>query len=227
MTLKIIVGLGNPGDRYRDTRHNIGFETVDSLAKKWGFTFKDSKFKAMIAEGKRGADKIILVKPLTYMNLSGQAVSLIYNFYKAEEQDLLIIFDDVDIHLGSIRLKSKGSAGSHNGVKSLVKELATENFPRLKLSIGRRPAHMDMADFVLGKFSDKELLTIREEVEAAVLATEDFLDQGIDFAMNKWNSWLAPSIKEMTEEDKKEEAKADQLRQEQDDFRKNAKWCGM
>lgn len=227
MTRKIIVGLGNPGKRYDKTRHNMGFSLLDALAKKWGLGFNQAKWDALVGEGHLGANSILLLKPQTFMNRSGRSIQQAVSFYKLPMEDLLVVLDDVDIHLGSIRLRAKGSAGTHNGLKSVVQELGSDAFPRLKLAVGRRPVEMDMVDFVLAPFGDKERAFIEEEITAGVSCVEDWLSQGVEYAMNRWNSWQAPSLSKMTAEDKKAAAEAEAARKEQDAYRLHkADWCG-
>lgn len=226
MNTKIIVGLGNPGARYEGTRHNIGFAVLDRVAQKLGIAIAREKWNALIGEGRYSGDKVILVKPQTFMNLSGKAVKQVMDFYHVEAQDVLVLVDDIDIHLGTVRIREKGSAGTHNGLRSIVKEIGSDEFLRIKVATGHRPASWDLADFVLARFADEEQTTMEEETEAAAEAVLAILDGDVSKAMNTWNGWLAPSIQQRSEEEKIREAEIDREREKQDAFRKSAKRCG-
>lgn len=183
-----IVGLGNPGRQYENTRHNIGFLTIDYLANKHNIDVKRSKFKSLYGQGEISGQKVMLIKPQTYMNNSGEAVRDFRNFYKFEEDKLIVIVDDIDIDFGKIRIKQKGSAGTHNGMKSIIYQLQYDTFPRIKVAVGKKPDYMDLANFVLSGFSEKEVEIIREEIKLASQSIETLLESGIDKAMNKFNS---------------------------------------
>lgn len=183
-----IVGLGNPGRQYENTRHNVGFLTIDYLANKHSIDVKKSKFKALYGQGEISGQKVMLIKPQTYMNNSGEAVRDFRNFYKFEEDKLIVIVDDIDIDFGKIRIKQKGSAGTHNGMKSIIYQLQYDTFPRIKVAVGKKPDYMDLANFVLSGFSEKEVEIIREEIKLASQSIETLLESGIDKAMNKFNS---------------------------------------
>lgn len=226
MSLHVIAGLGNPGARYEQTRHNMGFMTLDALADELGISFTKEKWNASLAEGKVGDQKLILVKPLTYMNDSGRALQPILSYYHWQPEEMLLLCDDIDIALGTIRLRKTGSAGTHNGLKSVAREMGSHNFPRIKLAVGRRPARMDLADFVLSRFSEEELPIINEEIEAAVQATMEILHRDMDFAMNRWNGWKASKLPKLSAEESAEARKENKLRKEQDAFRKSAERCG-
>lgn len=185
----IVVGLGNPGLKYESTRHNVGFMTIDKLAEEYGIDVKRSKFKSLVGEGNICGEKVILVKPQTYMNESGRAVLDLMNFYKIDMENLIVVLDDIDIQFGTIRVKRKGSAGSHNGLKSIIYQIGRDDFPRIKIATGKKPPRMDLADFVLSKFSKDEKKVIEEETTAAKEAVIDIIDKGIDDTMNKFNSW--------------------------------------
>lgn len=159
--MKLIVGLGNPTKEYENTRHNIGFMAVDALGDKSGIRIDTLKHKALIGKGVIGGQKVILAKPVTYMNLSGEAVREISDYYKIPAEDILIIFDDISLDVGRMRIRKKGSAGGHNGIKSIIAHLGTTDFPRIKVGIGAKKEGQDLADYVLGKFSkaDRETLT--------------------------------------------------------------------
>ncbi|MDD5197652.1 MAG: aminoacyl-tRNA hydrolase [Candidatus Gracilibacteria bacterium] len=162
--MKLIVGLGNPGKEYANTRHNVGFLFVEYLRDKWGFEdWKDSKFKGIISEGAIKGEKVILLKPMTYMNLSGESVISLVNFYKIPRENILVLSDDIDMDFGKIRLREKGSSGGQNGLKSIAALLGTEEFARLKIGIGRDDRY-DVADWVLSKFSSEEKKNLQEAV---------------------------------------------------------------
>lgn len=184
----LIAGLGNPTAKYDKTRHNAGFETVDILAEKYGISWKKSMFQAMVGKGMIGSEKVMLVKPLTFMNLSGNAIRSLLRFYKIDAASgLVVIYDDSDLENGKLRLRKKGSAGSHNGMKSIVSSIGTEEFARIRIGIGKRPEQMDMVNYVLGRY-DKETRPVMEEAfERAAEAAADIVEKGMDYAMNKYN----------------------------------------
>ncbi len=183
----VIAGLGNPGTKYASTRHNVGFDVMDVLANKFNIKINKIKFKALIGEGIWAGEKIVLIKPLTYMNLSGESIRPLVEFYKLKAEELLVVVDDVDIDFGTIRLKKKGSAGTHNGLKSIIFQIGTDQFPRLKIGIGQKPEYYDLADFVLSKFSEQERQIIDKAILKAADAIDEFIANGIDSAMNKYN----------------------------------------
>ena len=184
----VIVGLGNPGDRYENTRHNVGFMTIDYLAEKHNISVKKLKFKSFYGQGEISGHKVMLVKPQTYMNNSGEAIREIKNYFKFEDSELIVVFDDIDINFGSIRIKQKGSAGTHNGMKSIIYQLQSDKFPRVKIAVGQRPSYMDLANFVLSGFNQKEADVVREEVIMAADAIELMISNDTNKAMNKFNS---------------------------------------
>ena len=186
--MKIIVGLGNPDDKYKFTRHNAGFMVLDFFAYKWGVEFKsESKFNAQIAKINRNGESIILLKPMTYMNLSGKAVQAVMNFYKVEKEDLLVVFDDIDLPLGELRFRSKGSDGGHNGIKSIISSLGNNNeFDRLKVGIGPQP-NMPSEAFVLQNFTPEQLTQVKEVLKKSQSAIECYLEQGLIAAQNGFN----------------------------------------
>lgn len=183
-----IVGLGNPGKNYDGTRHNIGFDTVDLLAYRNNIKINKIKFKSVYGEGMIGGKKVILLKPQTFMNNSGMAVLDLYNFYKLPVENIIVIVDDIDIDFATIRIRAKGSAGSHNGLKSVVYHLQSDNFPRVKIGVGKKKENQDLADFVLSRFDKDEREKIDLAVEKAALAVETILADGINKAMNEFNS---------------------------------------
>ncbi len=184
----VIVGLGNPGLQYENTRHNVGFLTIDYLAKKHNIPVKKLKFKSLYGQGEISGQKVMLVKPQTYMNNSGEAVREIKNYFKFDEDELIVIVDDIDIDFGRIRLKKKGSAGTHNGMKSIIYQIQNDKFPRIKIAVGKKPNYMDLANFVLSGFNEKEADIIRQEITMSAEAIEMLLATNIDKAMNKYNS---------------------------------------
>lgn len=183
-----IVGLGNPGLQYENTRHNAGFLTIDYLADKYGIDVKKLKFKSLYGQGMISGHKVMLIKPQTYMNNSGEAVRDIKNFYKFDSDKLIVVYDDIDINFGSIRIRKKGSAGTHNGMKSIIYQLQDDSFPRIKISVGKKPDYIDLANFVLSGFSEKEASVMRDEIGLAADAIELMIKDGIDKSMNKFNS---------------------------------------
>ena len=188
MPLKMIVGLGNPGPRYTHNRHNVGFQIVDELAQKHDLPFDKRQFKALIASGRIHGQRVLLVKPQTYMNLSGEAVQPLVRYYQVELPDLMVVFDDMDLPLGVIRLRPFGGAGGHNGMKSIIQRLGSNRFPRLRVGIDRPPGRMDPAAYVLQDFSPEEEALMAQVRDRAVRALETWLDAGIDAAMNAFNT---------------------------------------
>lgn len=185
----IIAGLGNPGPKYADTRHNAGFKAVDLLAEKHGFEFKRLKFHAMIADEVIGGKRCLVMKPQTMMNLSGEAVIEAANYYNIPDEKIIIIFDDVSLDVGKIRVRRKGSAGGHNGIKSIISCLGSEEFPRIKIGVGKKPsADYDMVDWVLGEIPKDKIKDFNDSLQSAVGAVEAILCEDIDSAMNKFNS---------------------------------------
>ncbi|MFC5559992.1 aminoacyl-tRNA hydrolase [Ureibacillus thermophilus] len=185
--MKLIVGLGNPGKQYERTRHNIGFMCVDALANKWNVSLSDMKFNGMYAIVHRPEGKVMLLKPLTYMNLSGECVRPIMDYFDIDIDDIVVIYDDLDLETGKLRLREKGSAGGHNGMKSLIQHLGTQEFKRIRVGINRPPAGMKVPDYVLSKFSKEEQPIIEKAVEKAVQACEMWLSKKFIDVMNEFN----------------------------------------
>lgn len=183
----IIAGLGNPESKYDKTRHNIGFRLIDELAARNGITFSDRKHNGLVGKGIISGEKVILLKPLTYMNLSGECVGPAADYYKVEPENVIILFDDISLDVGRIRIRKKGSAGGHNGIKSIIAHLGSENFLRLKFGVGDKPKEMDLADYVLGRFSSQDEATVSEGIKRACEAVECMIGEGCDVAMNKYN----------------------------------------
>lgn len=185
--MKWIVGLGNPGTAYSDTRHNVGFMVVDELAKRWGIKVTQSKCKALIGEGHAQGEKVALIKPMTYMNLSGESVRAFMDYYKADLSDMIVVYDDLDTETGKLRLRYQGSAGGHNGIKSLIQHLDTQTFNRVRMGISRPMPGMNIADYVLSSFakSDKEKLAAM--IEQACDAIEFSFKAPFEETMAKFN----------------------------------------
>ncbi|HEY8908839.1 MAG TPA: aminoacyl-tRNA hydrolase [Desulfosporosinus sp.] len=184
--MKVIVGLGNPGPQYAETRHNIGFLLVDLLAESYKLAFH-SKFQGLWAEGNIEGERFLLLKPQTFMNLSGRSVRELTNFYKIPGENLLIVHDDMDLALGKIRLRDQGSAGGHNGIKSILAELGTEKFWRLKLGVGRPPREWDPARYVLSSFAEDEITQLDEVLGRAEKAANLWIKGEADRAMNLYH----------------------------------------
>ena len=188
MAVKLIVGLGNPGKQYAATRHNAGFMVIDYLAEKLGVKVDKIKFKSVLGEGFAGTEKIVLAKPQTYMNLSGEALLDMVQWYKLEPQDILVIYDDLDLPVGKLRLRMKGSAGGHNGMKSIIYLIQSDDFPRLRIGIGRpQNENIETVNHVLGKFAEEEAKIMGEAVAKAAEAVMAVLDKGVEKAMNEVN----------------------------------------
>lgn len=208
--IKLIVGLGNPGTRYARSRHNVGFMVAEEFARAHSFDFKRKKFNAEIAEGAINGTRLLIAKPQTFMNLSGEAVSKLYKFYKIAPQDLLVAYDDLDLPLGKLRMRGSGSAGGHHGMESIIARIGTSEFPRLRVGIGRpdaathagknsksdsTSAHVEGAliqsadvDHVLGSFEGQEMQEAKEIIARAAQAIDAWLSDGIERAMNRFNS---------------------------------------
>ena len=185
--MKIIVGLGNPGKEYDKTRHNTGFMVLDKISDKFNIEIKKEKSKALIGTGEINGEKVILAKPQTFMNLSGEAVRQLVDFYKESLENVIVVFDDIDLEIGKIRIKEKGSAGTHNGMKSIVNHLGTENFKRIKVGIGKPKESIDLIGHVLGKFSNEEFKILESSINNAVEATILLINDEISKAMNTYN----------------------------------------
>ena len=185
--MRVIIGLGNPGMKYAGTRHNIGFDTVTALADKYNIKLKDKKFNGLIGEGFIEGEKVMLVQPQTFMNLSGECVGLIAGFYKLEPEDIIVICDDINLDTGRLRIRAKGSAGGHNGLKNIIAHLSTETFPRIRIGVGEKTEGWDLADYVLARFSKDDEPIIREAIKNAVGAVETWISDDIGTAMNRYN----------------------------------------
>lgn len=184
----IIVGLGNPGREYENTRHNIGFDVIEVLAEQEKIDVLEKKHKAVIGKGYIQGQKVILAKPQTFMNLSGESVRRLVDYYKVDETDrLIVISDDVSLDPGMLRIRKKGSAGGHNGLKNIIAHLGHENFQRIKMGVGEKPRNFDLADYVLGHFTDGERKLMDEAALKAADAVRLIMAEGIDTAMNQYN----------------------------------------
>ena len=186
--MMIIVGLGNPDDKYQGTRHNVGFDVIDRLAEKYNIAVDTRKHRAYIGKGIIEGQKVILAKPQTYMNLSGESVRSLIDYYKADpEEELLIIYDDISLDVGQLRIRKKGSAGGHNGIKSIIAHLGSSVFLRIKVGVGEKPKGYDLADYVLGRFSKEERELMEEGYTLAADATAMIVSGETDQAMNEYN----------------------------------------
>ena len=185
--MKMIVGLGNPGKKYEKTKHNVGFMVVDELAKEYQATFQKNPFEAEVATFFIDGEKIILVKPQTYMNLSGESIIQFKKFYKISNKNIIVIYDDIDLKIGDIRLKAKGGAGTHNGMKSVVQNLNTEDFIRVRVGIGSPENKEDMINYVIGPIPKREKEILEGSIEKAAESVIEILKSGIDVAMNRFN----------------------------------------
>lgn len=194
----VIAGLGNPGKKYENTRHNIGFITLDFLAERHDIKINKIKHKALVGEGRISGQKVLLVKPQTYMNLSGEALREVMDYYKVDMEDMIVIYDDIDLPAGSVRIRKKGSAGTHNGMRSIVQHLGTD-FPRIRMGIGN-DRKGDLVDFVLGGFSKEDREVLEPAVERAALSIECYVEEGIEKAMNKYNIKAKKEKKKKAEE---------------------------
>ena len=184
----LLVGLGNPGDKYDNTRHNVGFAAIDQLAEELRVPVQKLKYRALTQTVELGGAKVLLMKPITYMNLSGEAVGEAARFFKIPADHVLVLSDDVSLPVGKLRIRKGGSAGGHNGLKSIIQHLGTDQFPRVKIGVGEKPhPDYDMADWVLGKFAGEDLKTIAQAIQRAGKAAECYIHDGPDRAMNRFN----------------------------------------
>lgn len=184
----IIAGLGNPDRQYWNTRHNIGFDVIDLIADQNNITIGERKHKALIGKGFVGGQKVVLIKPQTYMNLSGESVREVIDFYKIDERsELIVISDDISLEVGQIRIRKKGSAGGHNGLKNIILHLGHDEFQRIKMGVGQKPEGYDLADYVLGHFSKEEREIMDESAKYAAEAVTVMMTEGADAAMNRYN----------------------------------------
>lgn len=200
----IIAGLGNPGKKYENTRHNMGFLAVDLLAEKYGIKVNKIKFKALVGEGRIAGQKVLLVKPQTYMNLSGESIRQVLEYYKVEPEELIVIYDDIDIPTGAVRIRSKGSAGTHNGMRNIVYQIQSDAFPRVRVGIGaEKGTKVDLVNYVTGGVSKSEKTLLEESLTKAAEGAACIVEKGIDRAMNLYN------VKPKKEKEAAEEVKHD------------------
>ena len=183
----LIAGLGNPDRQYEGTRHNVGFEVIDQLAERLFISVDEKKFRGYYGKGVIGGQKVILLKPETYMNLSGESVRAAADFYKIQPDHIIVVYDDVSLDVGQLRIRTKGSAGGHNGIKNIIAHLGTQEFPRIKVGVGDKPKKMDLADYVLSRFSKEDSAVMEDAFREAAGAVEMMITQGADAAMNQFN----------------------------------------
>ena len=205
--MKAIIGLGNPGLKYAGTRHNVGFDAVTAIADKYNMTINNRKFKGLYADGFIGGEKVLLVQPQTYMNLSGECVREVVDFYKLNPDEMIIICDDINLDVGRLRIRKKGSAGGHNGLKNIIAHLGTEEFPRIRVGVGEKTEGWDLADYVLARFDKNSEPVIREALASVVGAVETWISDGIDAAMNRYNI-SSKTVSSKSKDDGKENKKA-------------------
>lgn len=185
----LIAGLGNPTRQYEHTRHNVGFDVIDALAEKYHISINEKKHKALLGKGVINGQKVILAKPQTYMNLSGESIAELLNYYKMDpEEEMIVIYDDISLAPGNLRIRKKGSAGGHNGIKNIIAMTGTQNFLRIKVGVGEKPKGWDLADYVLGHFDAADRAELEEAIGHAVAATELMISGETDAAMNQFNS---------------------------------------
>lgn len=185
--MRIIIGLGNPTEKYQATRHNIGWDAITRISDDYKIPLNQKKHKALCGSGYIEGEKVILAQPLTYMNLSGESVRQLVDFYKVHPEDIIVIYDDVSLDVGQLRIRKKGSAGGHNGIKSIISHLGTEEFPRIKIGVGEKPKEWDLADYVLSRFKDDEQETIREALKDTSDVCRMIIRSGMNAAMNQYN----------------------------------------
>ena len=183
----LVAGLGNPGQKYQNTRHNMGFLTVDLLAEQKGVKLNKVKFKSAYNFLELGGARCLVMKPQTYMNLSGESVRAAADFYKVEAEDLIVLCDDINLEVGQLRVRPKGSAGGHNGLKNIILHLGTQEFTRIRIGVGEKPEGWDLADYVLGRFTKEENEILRETLGRVSKACEKIIVEGVDSAMNEFN----------------------------------------
>lgn len=183
----LIIGLGNPEEEYSRTRHNMGFDTINKIAEKYNIKINKNKFNSLYGSGEIEGEKVILLKPQTYMNLSGTAIRETMNFYKLSSKDIIVIYDDLDIDPGAIKIRKKGGPGTHNGMKSVVHEIGTEDFARIRIGIGMPQYKNDLLNFILTKIPDEEYKVLETAIQKAAEAIGEIIKKGIDSAMNQYN----------------------------------------
>lgn len=185
--MKVFIGLGNPGKKYENTRHNIGFIGILDLAREWNIDMRETKFKCIYGTGFVGTEKVMLVMPQTFMNLSGEGARPLIDYYNVDLEDVVVLYDDLDLPLGRVRLRQKGSAGGHNGIKSLTQHFGTEKYKRVRMGIGRPDGRIPIINWVLGRFTDEEIPVLNKVVAHTTRACEAFLSESFIDVMNKYN----------------------------------------
>ena len=190
--MHLIVGLGNPTKQYEGTRHNVGFETIDRIAAENQIRVEEKKHKALYGSGYIEGEKVILAKPQTFMNLSGESVRELSDYYKIPAENIIVIYDDISLDVGQLRIRKKGSAGGHNGIKNIIANLGTDVFPRIKIGVGEKPKKYDLADYVLGHFSKEDRELMEEGYDCADHAVGMILNGEIEAAMNQYNRKVKP-----------------------------------
>lgn len=185
----LIVGLGNPGKEYEHTRHNVGFDVIDVIAKNYNIEINKSKFKGMYGIGKINEEKVLLLKPYTYMNLSGESVREAMDFYKINKEEIVVLYDDISLDVGRIRIRKKGSAGGHNGIKNIIAHLGSDTFTRIKIGVGQSLG--DLVSHVLGRFTKEDRKLVEKTFDVATKAVEIIVESEVDEAMNKYNGFKA------------------------------------
>ncbi|KZE68111.1 peptidyl-tRNA hydrolase [Fictibacillus phosphorivorans] len=185
--MKLFIGLGNPGSRFDGTRHNIGFEVIDKLSDSLNIPMQQTKFKGLYGTGNVAGEKVFLLKPLTYMNLSGECVGPFMDYFQIPLEDMVVVYDDLDTIPGKLRLRTKGSAGGHNGIRSMIAHLGTQEFKRIRFGIGRPTNQQPVPDFVLNRFSKEEQIDVESGIDRSVKACEAFIETSFDKVMNKFN----------------------------------------
>lgn len=183
----IVIGLGNPGRKYIGTKHNIGFDAITRISDDFNISLNINKHKAICGRGFIGGEKVILAQPQTYMNLSGESVRALVDFYKVSPRDIIVIYDDVNLDVGQLRIRRSGSAGGHNGIKSIIQHLGTQEFSRVRIGVGKKPREWDLVDYVMSKFPDEENIILRDALKNTSDATKTIIDEGIGEAMNIYN----------------------------------------
>ncbi|WP_297425721.1 aminoacyl-tRNA hydrolase [Clostridium sp.] len=188
----LIVGLGNPGKEYEDTRHNIGFKVIDNIMREYNIELNRQKFKGIYGEGFIEGKKVMLLKPATYMNLSGESVREVVDFYNLDNTEILVIYDDISLEVGNLRIREKGSAGGHNGIKSIIAHLGSDVFSRIKVGVGQPKG--DLIKYVLGKFTKEETVILNQVIEVSTKATAEIIKNDVKTAMNQYNGFKANTI---------------------------------
>ncbi|MCL4690945.1 MAG: aminoacyl-tRNA hydrolase [Candidatus Hydrogenedentes bacterium] len=185
--MKLIVGLGNPGPRYRNTRHNVGFQVLDLLAERWGVAFDREKYQGLVASARHGGENLILLKPLTYMNRSGLSVAEVTRNKVPDLADMLVVVDDINLPFGRLRMRERGSAGGHNGLKSIIEHVGAQDFPRLRIGVGENKAGQALTDHVLGTFKPEERAELDSVIARAAEGVIAYVEEGVNSAMNAIN----------------------------------------